>query len=119
MTTLIFIYGLLIGSFLNVCIYRTPRGESIAFPASHCPKCGTKLKWYDNIPLFSYIFLKGKCRYCKEKISLQYPIVEALNALIYIILFYYFSLSIDFIFFALISSCPLQKVHPGIKLDKI
>lgn len=104
MTLLILIYGLLIGSFLNVCIYRIPREESIAFPSSHCPKCNTKLKWYDNIPLFSYIFLKGKCRYCGVKISPQYPVVEALNAIIYLILFFYFSSFIDFIFFALISS---------------
>lgn len=104
MTTLIFIYGLIIGSFLNVCIYRTPRRESIAFPASHCPICNTTLKWYDNIPLFSYILLKGKCRYCSSKISIQYPIVEVFNAIIYIILFYYYSFSLDFIYYALISS---------------
>ena len=104
MTFLVFIYGLLIGSFLNVCIYRIPREESIAFPASHCPKCNTDLKWYDNIPLFSYLFLKGKCRYCGDKISSQYPIVETLNAIVYIILFSYFNLSLDFVFYALISS---------------
>lgn len=104
MTTLIFIYGLIIGSFLNVCIYRTPRRESIAFPASHCPICNTTLKWYDNIPLFSYILLKGKCRYCSSKISIQYPIVEVFNAIIYIILFYYYSFSLDFMYYALISS---------------
>ena len=104
MTILILIYGLIIGSFLNVCIYRVPREESIAFPGSHCPTCEHKLKWYDNIPLFSYLSLKGKCRYCGVKISKQYPIVESLNALIYLILFYYFNFSIDFIFLALISS---------------
>ncbi len=65
MTILIFIYGLLIGSFLNVCIYRIPREESIIFPSSHCPNCGTSLKWYDLVPVLSYIFQKGgKCRYC-------------------------------------------------------
>lgn len=104
MTLLIFIYGLIIGSFLNVCIYRIPREENIVFPSSHCTKCSTSLKWYDNIPLFSYIFLKGKCRYCKAPIPKQYPIVETLNAIIYIILFYYFAFSLDFIFYALISS---------------
>lgn len=101
---LIYLYGLIIGSFLNVCIYRIPRGESIAFPSSHCPNCNTSLKWYDNIPLFSYLSLGGKCRYCKTPISIQYPLIEALNAIIYIILFYYFSLSLNFIFYALISS---------------
>ena len=104
MTIIIFIYGIVIGSFLNVCIYRIPREESIAFPSSHCPKCGTNLKWYDNIPLFSYISLMGKCRYCKAKISLQYPIVEGLNGFIYLILFYTYGLTLDFLFYGLISS---------------
>lgn len=104
MNILILIYGLIIGSFLNVCIYRIPREESIAFPSSHCPNCSTSLKWYDNIPLFSYLSLKGKCRYCGSKISIQYPAIEVLNAIIYIVLFYYFDFSLDFIFYALISS---------------
>jgi leader peptidase (prepilin peptidase)/N-methyltransferase len=104
MTLIIFIYGITIGSFLNVCIYRIPREESIAFPSSHCPSCGTSLSWYDNIPLFSYLSLMGKCRYCKAKISLQYPLVEALNGLIYLILFYTYGLTLDFLFYGLISS---------------
>lgn len=104
MIILIFIYGLIIGSFLNVCIYRIPREESIAFPSSHCPTCDTSLKWYDNIPLVSYIFLRGKCRYCRTKISIKYPMIELLNALIYLLLFYKFKLSIDFLFYALIAS---------------
>ena len=104
MILLIFIYGLLIGSFLNVCIYRIPRDESIVFPSSHCTTCSTKLKWYDNIPLFSYITLKGKCGYCGEKISIQYPLIELLNAILYLLLFYKFNLSVDFVFYALISS---------------
>ncbi len=83
-----FILGLLIGSFLNVVIYRTPRGESIAFPASHCPSCNTPLKWYHNIPLFSWLFLGGKCAYCKKPISKQYPIVELLNGLLWLAIFY-------------------------------
>ena len=104
MTILIFTYGILIGSFLNVCIYRIPREESIAFPSSHCPTCNTSLKWYDNIPVVSYISLKGRCRYCSTKISSQYPIIEFFNAIIYLTLFYKFNLSIDFIFYAFISS---------------
>ena len=104
MTLLILIYGLLIGSFLNVCIYRIPREESIAFPGSHCPECNSKLKWYDNIPLFSYLSLGGKCRYCKIPISKQYPIVESLNAILYIVMHYKFGFSLDFIFFSLLSS---------------
>ena len=104
MILFIFIYGLLIGSFLNVLIYRIPKNENIAFPSSHCPRCGKKLKWYDNIPLISYIILKGSCRYCDEKISLQYPLVEFLNGILHLILFRYFGLSMDFIFYALMAS---------------
>ena len=104
MTLLILIYGLLIGSFLNVCIYRIPRGESIAFPGSHCAKCSHKLKWYDNIPLFSYLALGGKCRYCKTHISRQYPFIELLNALLYIVMYFKFGFSLDFIFYSLLSS---------------
>lgn len=104
MTILIFIYGLMIGSFLNVCIYRIPREESIAFPSSHCPKCSTSLKWYDNIPLLSYLSLLGKCRYCRTKISAQYPMVEFLNGMLYLILYNHFGLTLDFVFYALIFS---------------
>lgn len=75
-----FVLGLVIGSFLNVCIYRIPAKISVAWPPSHCPKCKNKIKWYDNIPVLSYLFLGGKCRSCKEKISLEYPIVEFVTA---------------------------------------
>lgn len=77
--------GLCIGSFLNVVIIRVPKGKNIAFPASHCPQCNTPLKWYHNIPLFSWLFLGGKCAFCKEKISMQYPIIEFLTASIFLI----------------------------------
>jgi leader peptidase (prepilin peptidase)/N-methyltransferase len=79
------ILGLAVGSFLNVLIYRIPKNENIAFPASHCTTCNKPLKWWHNIPLFSYIFLGGKCSYCKEKISLQYPLVELTSTIIFII----------------------------------
>jgi leader peptidase (prepilin peptidase)/N-methyltransferase len=79
--------GLLIGSFLNVVIYRIPRGENIAFPASHCPACGHDLRWYHNVPLFSWLFLRGKCAFCGEKIAIQYPIVELSTALLWLALF--------------------------------
>lgn len=81
------ILGLLIGSFLNVCIYRIPREESISYPPSHCGNCNHKLGALDLIPLFSFLFLKGRCRYCKEKISLRYPLIECLNAAIYILIY--------------------------------
>ena len=80
----IFLYGLVIGSFLNVCIYRIPKKENIATERSHCMSCGTQLKWYDLVPLFSWLFLKGKCRYCKAKISIQYPLVELINGVGYV-----------------------------------
>lgn len=105
MIILIFIYGLLIGSFLNVVICRIPREENIAWPGSHCPGCGHGLKWYDNIPLLSYLLLRGRCRYCKEAISLQYPLVEALNGIIYVLLYiFFYQVKLDFVFLALISS---------------
>lgn len=96
--------GLLVGSFLNVCICRIPAGESIAFPPSHCTKCEHKLGFWDLFPLFSWIFLKGKCRYCGEKISVQYPIVEALNMILWIFLFYKYQLSAEFVFLAIMFS---------------
>ncbi|MBR6301111.1 prepilin peptidase [bacterium] len=83
----IFIIGLVMGSFLNVVILRTVSGESIVFPASKCPKCQTPLKWYHNIPVLSYIFLRGKCAFCKEHISIQYPIVELLTGILFVALF--------------------------------
>jgi len=81
---IIFILGLGFGSFANVCIYRIPRGESIIRPGSRCPGCGKPIKWYDNVPLISYAFLKGKCRYCGGKISLQYPLIELITAFIFL-----------------------------------
>jgi len=76
--------GLAVGSFLNVVIIRVPKGESISLPASHCVTCKHPLKWYHNIPLFSWIFLGGKCAFCKEKISIQYPIIELLTTFIFV-----------------------------------
>jgi leader peptidase (prepilin peptidase) / N-methyltransferase len=79
-----FIIGAVVGSFLNVCIYRLPRGESILFPPSHCPDCGTKLLPYDLVPIISYLFLLGRCRHCRKKISWRYPLVEALTAFAFV-----------------------------------
>lgn len=104
MAILILIYGLIIGSFLNVCINRIPRKESIAWPGSHCPNCNTYLRWYDNIPLISYVLLLGKCRYCGDKISFQYPIVELLNGILCLIMFYKFNFNLNFIYYSLLSS---------------
>ncbi len=92
----IFILGLAIGSFLNVCIYRIPLKKSILFPASHCPKCGNKIRAFDNIPILSYLILRGKCRHCKEKISLIYPAVELLSGLLFLSLYLKYGLSWEF-----------------------
>lgn len=94
----VFITGLCIGSFLNVVILRTLSEESIVFPASKCPKCQTPLKWWHNIPVLSYIFLKGKCAFCKEHISIQYPIVELLTGIIFTLLFMKFGVSFQTLF---------------------
>jgi len=83
----VFIFGLLIGSFLNVVIYRQPLGESIVLPASHCPACDSAIVWYDNIPVVSYAILRGKCRNCRMQISPIYPAVELLAACLYLLLF--------------------------------
>jgi leader peptidase (prepilin peptidase)/N-methyltransferase len=93
---LAFIFGSIFGSFLNVCIYRMPMGKSVVWPGSHCPNCEKKIPWYDNIPFISYILLKGRCRFCKERISPVYLIVELLTALVFVVLFNYFGLSYDF-----------------------
>ncbi|MDM5271160.1 prepilin peptidase [Sulfurovum sp. zt1-1] len=87
-TVFVFIFGILIGSFLNVVIYRIPKGESIVFPASKCQSCGTPLKWYHNIPIFSWVALGGKCAFCDEKISAQYPVVELLTGVIFLALYF-------------------------------
>ena len=86
---LLLIFGLCIGSFLNVAILRIPKGESISFPASHCTTCFHPLKWYHNSPLFSWIVLRGKCAFCHAPISYQYPLIEALSAFLYLVVYYH------------------------------
>jgi len=93
------IFGAMIGSFLNVCIHRLPKEESIVRPGSHCPKCKTPIQYYDNIPLISFLLLRGKCRYCQSSISIQYPIVEAITALSSFFLFITFGVSLSFIYY--------------------
>lgn len=83
LTGLALIFGATIGSFLNVVIHRVPRGESVVWPRSHCPRCGTAIRVIDNIPLFSFLLLRGRCRHCQKKISRRYPLVELLTALIF------------------------------------
>lgn len=91
------IFGALVGSFLNVVILRLPNaGESIVFPASHCPKCNENIRWYDNLPVISFLLLRGRCRYCQQSISWQYPLVELLMALLSGALFSSRGLGIEF-----------------------
>ena len=82
--------GACVGSFLNVVVWRLPRGESLVTPPSRCPKCGTKLAWYDNVPVFGWLMLRGKCRYCSQPISPRYPIIEAVTGLIFALYYYLF-----------------------------
>lgn len=98
------VFGLIIGSFLNVCIYRIPTGQSIISPPSHCTGCNTKLRALDLVPVFSWIFLRGKCRYCGAKISARYPIVEGLTSLVFILLYFKFSISVEFLATIILSS---------------
>ncbi len=95
--TICILLGAIVGSFLNVVIFRVPeKGASIVFPSSHCPGCRTNLHWYDNIPIVSFILLRGRCRYCRMTISRQYPMVELAMAVISYALYVRFSLSILF-----------------------
>lgn len=114
--TLIFLYGLIFGSFLNVLIYRIPRKNFFKSAKSYCPNCKHKLAWYDLIPVFSFLFLRGRCRYCKEKISVRYPIVELSNAVLWLLSFIVFRTSLQ----DTILSCALFSlllVISGIDLD--
>lgn len=104
--TLAFIFGSVMGSFLNVCIYRMPLGKSVVWPGSHCPECEKRIPWYDNIPFISYVLLRGKCRFCKRKISPRYLVVELLTAALFVILYGIFGLSYD-LFFYLLFACLL------------
>lgn len=101
---IIFLFGLIIGSFLNVCIFRIQKEESIVFPASHCGSCNTKLKGKDLVPIVSFLTLKGKCRYCDDKVPIQYPLVEVATGILFIIVYLKFGLSIDFFKFVTLTS---------------
>lgn len=91
------LFGLVIGSFLNVVIHRVPLRESIVFPASHCPNCGVQIKAYDNVPVLSYLLLRGKCRNCKARIPISYPVVEAATAVLFGAAVYAFGVSFQLV----------------------
>lgn len=90
--------GLVVGSFLNVCIHRLPKGESIVRPPSCCPACGIPIRWYDNVPIVSFLLLKGRCRGCRSRISWRYPLVEALTGSLFLLTVFRFGLSVRSIF---------------------
>ena len=101
---MIFLFGIVIGSFLNVCIYRIPKKENIVKIRSHCMECNYQLKWYDLVPLFSYLCLGGRCRKCKTKLSVQYPLVELLNGLLYVLVVAVNGLTIESLLYCLMFS---------------
>ena len=103
----IFLYGVVIGSFLNVVIDRVPRGESIVKVRSHCEACGYTLKWYDLIPIVSFVAYRGKCRKCGARLSPQYPIIEAVNGLIYLTIFAANGFSLESVIYCLVCSALL------------
>ncbi|MCK5349879.1 MAG: prepilin peptidase, partial [Desulfobacula sp.] len=89
----VLLFGACIGSFLNVCIYRIPENKSIVFPGSFCPNCNKSIPFYCNVPILSYIFLRGRCKFCKQPISIRYPLIEVLTGLFAISLFHKFGLT--------------------------
>lgn len=105
--TVVFLYGIVIGSFLNVLIYRIPKKENLVTTRSHCMSCGYQLQWFDLIPLFSFLALGGKCRKCKAKLSVQYPLIEGLNGVLYLVIFTRYGLSIDSLLYCLLFSALL------------
>lgn len=104
---IIFLYGIVIGSFLNVCIYRIPKKENIVKIRSHCMQCDRDLRWYELVPLFSYLLQGGKCRGCKTKISIQYPLVEAANGVFYVLIFIINGMNVDSLLYCLLVSALL------------
>lgn len=103
----VFLLGAVIGSFLNVCILRIPAGESIVTGPSHCPKCGKRLKWYEMLPILSWLALRGRCSGCKAHISAQYPLIEAVNGVLWIVVFQRFGICPEALIGALLSSALL------------
>lgn len=103
----VFLYGILIGSFLNVLIFRVPQKENFVTVRSHCMSCGYQLRWYDLIPLVSYLILGGRCRKCRTKLSVQYPLIEGLNGALYLVVFARYGLSIDSLVYSLLFSALL------------
>lgn len=104
---IVFLFGLLFGSFANVLILRIPDGESIVTPRSHCPQCDTPLRWYELVPVFSFIFLRAKCSTCHKKISWRYPLVELINGILFVLVYRQFGFTFSFFEYCLFVYCLL------------
>jgi leader peptidase (prepilin peptidase)/N-methyltransferase len=122
---IIFIMGLLCGSFLNVCIFRIPLKQDIVYKRSHCPCCGNALKWSELIPVFSFLAQKGRCRSCAAKLSFQYPLVELLNGMVYVWIYHLYGLTVHALLYCLCASALLVisvidwrtfEIPPGLNL---
>jgi leader peptidase (prepilin peptidase)/N-methyltransferase len=115
MTTLLSIFatllGAITGSFLNVVIHRYPREESIAFPPSHCPRCNAAIRWFDNVPVLSFLVLRARCRACREPISWRYPLVELANALFYLAIFLHTGPTVAFVLLAAFVSMIIALIY--------
>jgi len=101
MGMIVFIFGLVFGSFANVVIYRLPKGKSIVRPGSQCPSCGKDILWYDNIPLISYILLRGRCRFCKKHISARYFLIELVTGILFLLIYLKFGMGVSFFIYTL------------------
>jgi len=112
---IIFVFGIVFGSFYNVLGYRLPKKESIVFPSSHCPSCNHKLKFLDLIPILSYVILKGRCRYCKKKISIIYPLIELITGLLFILSYRLYGLSFQFFISIIFSSVAVITIASDIR----
>lgn len=105
--SIIFLFGIVIGNFLNVCIFRIPKKEDIVKMSSHCMSCGYHLKWYDMVPIFSFLALRGKCRRCGAKLSVQYPLIEAANGILYVCIVWTGGIGIESLLYCLMASALL------------
>ena len=106
--------GAVVGSFLNVVIHRYPREESIVFPPSRCPDCGTPIKPYDNVPVLAYLWLLGRCRACRAPISVRYPLVELANALFYVAIYQRTGMTWGFLAIAFVYISPMERAQTSV-----
>lgn len=117
LSTAAFALGAIVGSFLNVVIHRYPREESVVFPPSHCPNCDTAIKPYDNVPILSYVWLRGRCRSCREPFSARYPLVELANALFYLAIFQRTGATPGFIAIAALVSMTIALIYIDLEIQ--